>query len=163
MALATTDDVAIRLGKETLDADELIRAPGLLEESTDLVIGHLGFDPTDVDDVDLALLARVVSRMTARVLEQSKASGGVFGATAMTDQIGDFSQTRQFPAGSTNGGPWLASADKIALKNLKGAGAYAVDTAPTGYTLHADVCALVFGAGYCDCGSDLNSNLGPIF
>lgn len=34
-------------------------------------------------------------------------------------------------------------------------GAFGIDTAPDRGTLHADICALNFGAEYCSCGADL--------
>ncbi|MGW5316725.1 hypothetical protein [Nocardia thailandica] len=33
--------------------------------------------------------------------------------------------------------------------------AFQLDTAPTGLSMHAEACALVFGAAYCDCGADI--------
>ena len=33
--------------------------------------------------------------------------------------------------------------------------AFAVDTAPGATALHADICALTFGAAYCSCGADI--------
>jgi hypothetical protein len=162
-ALATPADVVARLGR-ALAANETARADGLLEEASDLVVGHLGFNPADRDGADLDLVARVVSRMVARVLEQSTAAGGVFGATSMTDQIGDFSQTRSFAQGTTTGGPWLSKADKVALRPLsEQTTPFAVDTAPGSGPWHTQTCSIVFGAAYCDCGSDLNAGQGPVF
>lgn len=41
-------------------------------------------------------------------------------------------------------------------------GAFAIDTVPTGYSLHADICTLNFGGAYCSCGVVL-TNLFPLY
>ena len=166
-ALATSDDVETRLGRILTD-DESAKVDGLLAEATALVVGHLGCDPTDVTDPETpaipAEVTLVVSRIVARVLEQSMAQEpGAFGATSMTDQIGDFSQSRSYPAGSTSGGPWLSRSDKVTLKAYRcSGGTFSVDTAPSA-SVHSEICALVFGALYCSCGADINGLVGPLY
>jgi hypothetical protein len=156
--LATASDVERRLGR-ALTAEESARTQGLLAEASALVLGHLGSAPNADEALDV--VAIVVSRMVARVLEQAGVTGGAFGATAMTDQIGDFSQSRSFAPGSTSGGPWLSKADKLALRQVRDSGAFAVDTAPVG-AWHTDICSVSFGASFCDCGSALNAGNGPV-
>lgn len=112
--LATQADVAERLGSALTQA-QLTRVDGLLAEASDLVVGHLGEDPT-VDGVVPAEVARVVSRMVARVLEQDVSHPGV---ESMTDSAGPFAQTRRFTPGATAGGPWLAASDKVALRPFR--------------------------------------------
>lgn len=157
MALATTADVETRLGRP-LSPEETAKAEGLLAEASDLVIGHLRADPTDSEGVVPPHVVRVVSRMAARVLEQDASTGGVFGATTMTDQIGDFTQSRSFPQGTTSGGPWLSKADKVALRGPDGdSGAYAVDTVANAGQ-HSPYCTLAFGGLYCSCGAALTGS-----
>lgn len=45
--------------------------------------------------------------------------------------------------------------DLQAICKTGSSGAFSVDTAPSVSTLHADICALAFGALYCDCGADI--------
>ncbi len=42
-------------------------------------------------------------------------------------------------------------------------GAFAVDTVSRAGGAHADVCSLVFGGGYCSCGSDVNGGEWPLW
>lgn len=42
------------------------------------------------------------------------------------------------------------------------AGAYSVDTAPSGASWHSPICSLAFGASYCSCGADITL-AGPLY
>jgi len=117
MALATPDDVATRLGRE-LTAAEAERAGGLLDEASALVIGYLGCDPTDTSvepPTVPSAVTIVVSRMVARVLEQT-AAGVTTGSESTSEGLGPFSNTVRFAAGSTSGAPWLTKVDKVSLR-----------------------------------------------
>lgn len=121
MALATAADVVVRLGRALTTAEEG-KVAGLLEEASALVIGHMGgCDPTDTSvepPTVPAAVAIVVSRMVARVFEQT-AAAGVTGSEATTDTTGPFSRTVRFAAGSTSGAPWLTKADKLTLRPFR--------------------------------------------
>lgn len=106
MTLAVQSDVEARLGRD-LTETETARVLGLLDEASDLVIGYLRQDPT-VEDVVPEPVARVTSRMVARVFQSSEAAPNVEHL-----QTGPF-QAR-FAPGSTSGAPWLSGADKAAL------------------------------------------------
>ncbi len=152
-ALATRADVVDALGRP-LDSDELAKVDGLIDEAGDLVAGHLyPLPPREADGTVPAVVVRVVSRMAARVLEQASSTGGVFGATSTTDQIGDYSRTRSFTPGTTSGGPWLSRTDRVSLRQIRETGAFAVDTAPgsTPRAEHTPACALRFGLQVCSC------------
>lgn len=126
MALATVDDVAARLGRAPT-ATEAARAEGLLAEASALVVGHLGFDPTDTSVTPPLVpeaVAVVVSRMVARVLERAAVDAETHGAEAVTNTTGPFGQTLRFGAGTTTGGPWLAASDKVMLKPYRGGGGF---------------------------------------
>lgn len=117
MALATAADVVARLGRP-LTVAETAKVDGLLEEASALVIGYLGCDPTDTSvepPTVPAAVAIAVSRMVARVFEQT-AAAGTTGSEVTTNTTGPFSQTLRFPAGSTSGAPWLTKADKLTLR-----------------------------------------------
>lgn len=120
MALATNADVEERLGRPLTTA-EASKVAGLLEEASALVIGYLGCDPTDTSvepPTVPAAVAIVVSRIVARVFEQT-ASAGATGSEATTNTTGPFSQTVRFAAGSTSGAPWLTKADKLTLRPFR--------------------------------------------
>lgn len=121
MALATSDDVKARLGRD-LKPDEVARAAGLLDEASDLVVGFLR--PRAVPDPAPDVVRRVVSRMVARVLESTARQAGV-ASQQMT--AGPYQLSNTFVPDSTSGGPWLTKADKIALRSLK-LGAFSVRT-----------------------------------
>lgn len=115
--LASLADVEAALGRP-LTPEETELAPTLLSEASDITIGYLGCDPTDTstDPATVpAAVTRVVARMVARVVTQSESSAA-FGSEGTTEQVGPFSRTVRFAAGTTTGQPWLASTDKIALR-----------------------------------------------
>lgn len=112
--LATLTDVEKRLGRE-LDAAEVPRAEGLLEEASVLVEEYLNRAPDPVPDA----VRVVTSRMVARVLSVPKGAGAtVLAPGQLSSQIGmgPFSRSSNFEPGSTSGGPWLESKDKASLR-----------------------------------------------
>lgn len=118
--LATVDDVQAALGRE-LTLTEATQATVSLAEATDLVVGHIGYDPIDAltaGEVVPAAISRVVARMVARVLVQSAQAG----SEGTTETVGPFSRTVRFGVGTTSGAPWLTAADKIALRPYRGGG-----------------------------------------
>ena len=113
MSLATLEDVRKRLGRQ-LTTGETERAPGLLDEASDLAVGYLGCEPTPAPSA----VARVVSRMVARVLAQDASPGGgeSIGVKQIGMTAGPFSQQRTLVDGSGSGSPWLEKADKLKLR-----------------------------------------------
>lgn len=62
--------------------------------------------------------------------------------------------------------PWPSEiTDLEALCSGTKGKAFAIETAPFGGPLrgHADICGLVFGSTYCDCGADLTAGRGPLY
>lgn len=118
MALATVADVVDRLGRDLTTA-ETSRVDGLLEEASALVIGHLGYDPTDTS-VDPPVVpgpvTLVVSRMVARLFEREAAAQVSVGAESVTEQTGPFGRTLRYGVGTTSGNPWLVRGDKVILR-----------------------------------------------
>ena len=93
-----------------------MRVAGLLNEASVLVVGYLGFDPTDTDPLIPDSVRIVTSRMVARVLEQS----APVEASSASSTAGPFGSTVQFTPGTTSRQPWLTRQDKITLRVLPG-------------------------------------------
>ncbi len=110
MALATNQDVEARLGR-SLSTSELSRVPGLLDEASDLVTGHLR--PRPVPDPVPDAVRRVVSRMVARVLESPTDQVGM---SAQQMSAGPFQVSNTYGPDSRTGGPWLTKQDRITLR-----------------------------------------------
>lgn len=114
MALATQSDVEARLGRSINPAEQAL-VPGLLDEASDLVVGYIGprarLGPPVPDTV-----ARVVSRMVARVLQTP---AGEVGVTLQQKSAGPYQLSNTYNPDSRNGGPWLTKADKKALRPFK--------------------------------------------
>jgi hypothetical protein len=105
--LASSDDLRVYLGDETIDAT---RADLMLQMAQDLCTTIVNPLPTTAKAVVLAVAARVFDNPTA----------------ATTEAIGGYSVARA-------GGLWLTRADKAALRRLAGgSGAFSIDTLPTG-------------------------------
>lgn len=140
MAVATADDVEQRL-RRSLTASELPYVLDLIDEAEVLALGHLGIALAP-DPVPHALTV-VVSRMVARVLAQAPASQT--GATTVQTTTGPFTQGLTFQPGTTTGGPWLAAADRVALRALRSpVASLAVASSQTGrYRRAADYGATV--------------------
>lgn len=155
VAFCADTDVEARL-ERSLTTTEAEYIDGKIEEAQVLVVGYLGCGdnpyPT-ADDVPAAVRI-VTSRMVARVIEQSSVAPTDFGATQVGTTTGPFSKQITFQSGSRMGAPWTTKADREALDPYRcDSKAYAVDTVPGAVHVHADTCALVFGATYCDCGA----------
>lgn len=112
--LASQADVEAALGRSLTPA-ETTQINSLLGEASDLIIGHLGCDPTDPDaDPPVpATVTRVAARMVARVFGQASQA---FGSEGTTETVGPFSRTVRFASGTTSGAPWVTNADKVSLR-----------------------------------------------
>lgn len=155
--LATVADVEARLRPDlrSLATEDAIRTDGLIEEASVKALAHLGKSESYFDTVAVPLTVTVVvSRMVARVLEQS--SAGIVPGTQQTGTTtGPFSGQTTFVAGSSNGSPWLTRSDQADLDAAFGANkAFGVDRVACA-SVHDLACALNFGAEYCSCGADI--------
>jgi len=154
--LADSAAVAARL-RRALTTDETAHVGGLLDEATVKALSHMGISETYFDDKPIpTTVSIVVSRMVARVFEQAaKAPGLVPGMQQAGTTTGPFSQQTTFVNGSANGGPWLTRSDRDDLDNAIGKNkVVAVDRVAT-TSVHAEYCAINFGALYCSCGVDI--------
>lgn len=112
MALATSQDVADRLGRP-LSTDEAARVTGLLDEASVMVEGWLRCVPDPVPDA----VKVVVSRMVARVLAVGGADNAPEpGVSQLQATMGIFGVNRSFSSDATSGGVWLTKQDKSTLR-----------------------------------------------
>lgn len=111
MALAEISDIEARLG-HTLTADELLRAPGLLDEASALVEGYCGrtFPIPPATDVPSAVVV-VVSKLAARGLSTA---GDVADVSANQYTAGPFQWQQSFAGDGSR--MWIGSAEKLMLK-----------------------------------------------
>jgi hypothetical protein len=104
------------------------------------------------DDFDNAAAAKTVLRQA--VVRWNDAGTG---ASQQLTALG-FSQS--FDTRQARYGTFLRSETDL-LKSMcggKDSSAYTIDTAPYDDIVHADVCAVNFGANYCSCGADLTGS-----
>lgn len=114
MSLASVEDVQKALGRAPT-AEETARLPGLLDEASDLVIGHLGCEPEPpVPDA----VNRATARIVARVLMQDSTagSGSTIGVTQISGTAGPFTRQMTLADGSGSSSPWLERTDKLKLR-----------------------------------------------
>ncbi len=105
MALATAADVVKAL-RRNLTADEEEQVESLLDEASDLVLGHLRCPPALPTP---SPIVRVVASMVAAVLDRPATQP----ANANSLTAGPFGV--QYTEGSTSNGPWLTAALKTRL------------------------------------------------
>ncbi len=115
MAFADQDDVVSALGRDLSASEASVET--LLEEASDLIVGYLGCTPNPVPDA----VKRVTARMVARVFSQAQIS---VGASQLTETAGPFSRSTSYAAGTSNGSPWLAAADKTVLRPYRCGGGF---------------------------------------
>lgn len=152
--LATDEDVETRLGRDLTTA-ESERTPGLLDEASVMVLGHMRLSEDYYDEIAIPNTVTIVtSRMVKRVLDQD-ANSAPANAEQVTQSAGIFSQTFGFSQGSNTGSPWLTKQDRADLDNISGDNkSFAVDTAPSAQCVHDVACSIYFG-GACSCGADI--------
>lgn len=114
---AAEADVAEAL-RRALTATESTYVGTAIAEAQDLIEGYLGradgsTTAYDVGEVPAAV-TRVCARMVARVYQQD--DGRAIGTSQVQKTAGPFSSGTSYASGSTTGSPWLAAADRQALK-----------------------------------------------
>jgi hypothetical protein len=108
MVYATITDIESRLGR-TLSADEMLRAPGLLQEASALVDGYCDML---IPDPEPAAVVVVTSKIAARGLTtaQDRAEG------VSSEQLvsGPFSRNLSFAGEGSS--MWIGAAEKLMLR-----------------------------------------------
>jgi len=156
--LAQSADVAARL-RRALTTAEADGVDDLVEEASVKVLAHIGKGEDYFATVDIPTTVKIVtSRMVARVFEQAPA-GVIPGTQQAGKTTGPFSTQTTFINGASSGGPWLTRSDRADLDNAMGANkVFGVDTLASS-SIHAEWCALNFGALYCSCGVDIAGSI----
>ncbi|MDJ0010101.1 hypothetical protein [Gordonia alkanivorans] len=116
--LATTNDVAARLGQSAFNDVELGVVEQLLEVASDLAETWMLWD--EVPDLIPEKVSRVVAGMVARALSVDPSISPGETQSQHVDTAGPMSQTRSrtFDAESTQRQPWLTKNDKIVLRRF---------------------------------------------
>ena len=147
MAWATEADVLDRWVGDNPPAIELVQT--WIADAETLVAFEYPDIQTRIDDLTLPLarVKLVVSRMVIRALRNPD--------NIRQTASGPFSTTY---AGDEPGGLQLTDADRkllgvVSLEEEQAA--FTVDTYPAVYVIHAETCALRFGAAYCSCGATI--------
>jgi hypothetical protein len=116
MAFAAKEDVEADLGR-SLTSTEEARADSLLDQATDLVVGHLGVEPNPVPGA----VKRVVATMVAAVFMKP--------AVTVADYDASGYSTARESAGvhigtesATSEGPWLTNSLKLRLNPYRSGG-----------------------------------------
>lgn len=105
MALATVDDVQIRMGRP-LTVAEVGRASGLLAAVDALVVGYLGCSeatPNPVPDGLASTVAGIVAR-------------GMAASPVGVESVSVDDASVRYMADASSGGVWLSRMDRVALR-----------------------------------------------
>lgn len=128
MALATQEDVRLRLGRD-LSPAEAERAASLLDDASAVVIGYCR---QDFSDAVPSAVAGVVAKMATRSLSRTGSEGLIEQQAA-----GPFNV--HYTAASSSGDVWMTSADKLALRpHRKGGGLTSVPLVGSRYDITED-------------------------
>ena len=130
---------------------DLVKAQGMVEDASALAV--LAAPCLDVDPTTLTLAAQGALKAILRgaILRWNEAGTGALSAQT-AGPFGQTIDTRQPRRGMF----WPSEIKQ--LRDICGgiaSGAFSVDTVGVGYGIHADTCALNFGALYCSCGVDI--------
>lgn len=147
-AFATIDDLADRHPGGIADADEA-RAQAALDDASALI--RAAAQKTWVDDNDaLEDVPDIVVTVCVRA-----ALRAFVNPTGLTQETtGPFSASY----GNASTDVYLTSKEADLVKQAAAdtsIGIFSIDTAPLVGAIHAEVCALNFGANYCSCGASL--------
>lgn len=99
-----------------VEEGEQVEILNMIQEALDLVEGHTRVDFRSREEIPPPV-ARVVTRMVVRSLEQSHHELGIPpNASNLSQTAGSFSRNVGFESGSTSGGVWLNRQDRIRLR-----------------------------------------------
>lgn len=113
----------------------------------------------DVSPPSTELLERVRDVVVAMVTRVYRNPLGMRSAMVVS---GPFTEQKTY--GGDNPGSLYLSADELAaLGGGRTGKAFAIDTTPLGWSMHAAVCSQHFGAAWCSCGADLTGGRGPLW
>ena len=110
MVLATSADVVAALGR-SLTATETTAVTNVLEQASDVVVGHLGYWPDPVPGP----VARVTATMVAAYFEKPTVTTADYDATGYATSR-EAASVNVGVESRTSSGPWLTNALKIRLR-----------------------------------------------
>ena len=130
---------------------DLVKAAMMIEDASAMAVlaaPCIGTEPTTLSAAQLAALKAI---LRGAILRWNDSGSGALSAQA-AGPFGQTLDTRQPRRGMF----WPSEIAQ--LRDLCGgtsSGAFSIDTAPGAYGVHADSCAINFGAIYCSCGVDI--------
>lgn len=139
----STDDIAIALGREAKDVNELAQWGMWMQDALLLISARLG----SLEDLDEAKLDYVVREAVVAHIRHPD------DATNVQVSVDDASVSRTYRSG--RGRVVILSEWWNLLAPEDDAGAFSIDTATGTATVHLAWCNLNFGAEYCSCGADI--------
>jgi hypothetical protein len=116
-----------------------------------------------ITDPDFAHAGAAKAILRGAIIRWNKSDQGAL--TNSTESVDDYNRSWTFDTRQKRSGLfWPSEIEQLqALCRTTGpAGAFAVDTVGAATPVHADICALRFGAAYCSCGAVLTMNL-PLY
>lgn len=114
--IVTIEELETRLG-EDIPEDAVAQVRQLVMDATSVVEGYIG---QRVGDPVPDAVRSVVGRMVCRALGQESGDAQApVGATGMMNVAGSFTRQLQWSSGSTDGGVWISSQEKLMLRPFK--------------------------------------------
>lgn len=116
---------------------------------------------------DDARRAAVKAILRGAVLRWHEAGSGAL--TQKTQTAGPFNNSESYDTRQQRRGMfWPSEITQLrdmcsAFSGRSSGKAFAIDTVAPSAAAHSPICALVFGATYCSCGSDINRLEGPLY
>lgn len=150
----TPDEIAVALGRTApaVDSAEYDQWVMWIDDALLLIEARLG-DPFDLDSQKLAYVVR--EAVVAQIRRPDD-------ATQVAVSVDDGSVSRTYRTGSgrvTIRDEWWDLLDPDSAGEGK---AFSIDTVGS-RAVHADICAINFGAIYCSCGADLTDYRYPLY
>lgn len=125
MAFATTDDIAARLGRDSLTAAELSQATSLIEGATAVIA-----EAVDKDDAWVAALDPVPNVLRVVTVEAVvRAMANPSGLRSESEQLGSYQHSQSFR--DDGGGFWLTTTERMLVRRAVW-GALSGSSRPTG-------------------------------
>lgn len=113
--IVTIEELETRLGDD-IPEDAVAQVRQLVMDATSVVEGYIGQRVTEpAPDA----VRSVVGRMVCRALGQDGESTVPQSVTGMMNVAGQVSRQLTFSAGSTDGGVWISSQEKLMLRPFK--------------------------------------------
>jgi hypothetical protein len=144
-AFATIDDLDARHPGGITDVDAP-RAQAAIDDASALIRAEAGKTwvtdgalDADIPDIITTICCRAALRSVVNPSGVQQETAGPFNVSYA----------------NSSSDVYLTTKERAMVKRAAGGGVFSIDTAPSCTEVHAEVCALNFGADYCSCGADL--------